>query len=99
MAPTFALFLALGWASGWLRLQGSCEGQSESAAAPAAAGCGCGNLQRAADVEKLEDGTVPAEPAVKYSRGANERDEQEAKSQVRLAISANSPLNVLHQII
>lgn len=33
-------------------------------------------------MEKLVDGTVPAEPAFKYSRGANERDEKEAKSQV-----------------
>lgn len=82
MAPSFALFLALGWASSWLCLQGSCGAQSESAAAPEAAGCGCGNLERTAVVEKLEDGTVPAEPAVKYSRGANERDEKEAKSQV-----------------
>lgn len=82
MAPSFALFLALGWASSWLCLQGSCGAQSESAAAPEAAGCGCGNLERTAVVEKLEDGTVPAEPAVKYSRGANEREEKEAKSQV-----------------
>lgn len=82
MAPSFTLFLALGWASSWLCLQGSCGAQSKSAAVPEAAGCGCGNLERAAVVEKLEDGTVLAEPAFKYSRGANERDEKEAKSQV-----------------
>uniref|UniRef100_H3DAN8 Sulfatase modifying factor 1 n=1 Tax=Tetraodon nigroviridis TaxID=99883 RepID=H3DAN8_TETNG len=47
--------------------------QSESAAASKAAGCGCGNPERAAVVENAEPGPVPAEPAVKYSRGANGR--------------------------
>lgn len=82
MATSFALFLVLGWASSGVCLQGSCGAQSESAAAPDAAGCGCGSLERAAVVEKLEDGTVPAEPAARYSRGANERDGKEAESQV-----------------
>lgn len=82
MVPSVTLFLALGWASSWLCLQGSCGAQSESVAAPKAAGCGCGNPERTAVVENLEDGTAPVDPALKYSRGANERAEKEAKSQV-----------------
>ncbi|CAG06727.1 unnamed protein product, partial [Tetraodon nigroviridis] len=80
MAPGFALFLALAWAGSWLSLHGCCGTQSESAAASKAAGCGCGNPERAAVVENAEPGPVPAEPAVKYSRGANGRDEKEARS-------------------
>lgn len=82
MVSSFALFLALAWASSWLCLRGSCGIQPESAGASEAAGCGCGNPERTAVREKLEDGPTPGEPAVKYSRGANERDEKRAESQV-----------------
>lgn len=82
MAPIVALFFVLGWTSSWVCVRGSCGAQPEPAAAPGAAGCGCGSLERAAVVEKLEDVSAPAEPAVKYSRGANERDAEERDSQV-----------------
>lgn len=71
-----------------LCVPGSCGTQPEPAAPQGAAGCGCESLNRAAAGEPVEGRTASAEPAGKYSRGANDRppeapgDEKEVGSQV-----------------
>lgn len=63
-----------------LHIQDSCAAQAEPAAPRAAASCGCEKLKRDAALERVEetpvrveDSTVSADPAHKYSRGARER--------------------------
>lgn len=65
-----------------------CGAQSEPVAPREGASCGCENLKRTAAVEPVEDETGSEDPAVRYSRGANERlseaqgDEKTFQSQV-----------------
>lgn len=88
MVRSFALFCLLGCVIKTSCVQGSCGPQPEAAAPQGAASCGCENLKRAAAVEPVEDRTAAAEPADKYSRGANEGpheargDEERVQSEV-----------------
>ncbi|KAK5872299.1 hypothetical protein PBY51_013014 [Eleginops maclovinus] len=67
-----------------------CAHESGGAQSQGATSCGCEKLKRAAAMQPVEDSTVSADPAHKYSRSANERlqeaqgDEENLLSQMVL---------------
>lgn len=90
MLRCFALLFIFSGVNKVLCLQSSCKAEQKPAAQQGAAGCGCENLKRAAAaVDRVEDRSGSGDPAVKYSRGANERtseaqeEDKKLQSQVR----------------
>ncbi|XP_033939016.1 formylglycine-generating enzyme [Pseudochaenichthys georgianus] len=73
MVRCFVLFFIVCCVNEVFCTQDSGGAQSEPVAAQGATSCGCEHLKRVAAVEPVEDSTVSADPALKYSKGANER--------------------------
>lgn len=94
MVRCFVLFFIVCCVNEVFCTQDSGGAQSEPVAAQGATSCGCEHLKRVAAVEPVEDSTVSADPALKYSKGANERL-QEAQGDDENILSQVSHLFVL----